>query len=172
MTVKSVAGLSVAILLGLSPATVSAAAERTSVAKLLFCATGSVGLRPIPPPPGFETDFAEAVVEINSSARLEGATVTRFSLTDRDGHVTSFARLVSIEDFNELRVPGQGSFAYYLRPPHAGGTQPWNGTLLGGMTQLRIRVSLPPNSFHDFRTCSLTFGPYATEGPTDGAWAS
>lgn len=32
--------------------------------KLLFCASGSVGLQPVPAPRGFENQFADAVVDV------------------------------------------------------------------------------------------------------------
>jgi hypothetical protein len=172
MTIQRITGMSFGIVFGLSAVALSSAAENTAAAKLLFCSSGTIGWQPISPPAGFESEFAEAVVEINNSTQIKDATVTRFSVFDQSQKETTFKRVVSIEDFNELHVPGQGSFAYYMHPPHAGGTQPWNGTLLSGMTQLRIRVSFARGPVGPIRRCSITFGPYVIDGPSDGMWST
>ena len=65
---------------------VKRAATKAS-ARALFCAYGGIGLRPVPTPPGFESEFAVAVVEINSPSKTMNVSVTDFVLLDRDGRV-------------------------------------------------------------------------------------
>ncbi|HEY0615915.1 MAG TPA: hypothetical protein VGC96_14790 [Candidatus Elarobacter sp.] len=164
------AALTLGVLVLSSAASASRAGEATARGKLLFCTSGPLGgYQPFPPPSDFESEFAIAVVEINAPGETGDAAVTQFSLFDRAGRETKLKRVVSVEDFNELHVPGNGNFAYYMHPPHSGGTQPWNGTLLAGMNQLRIRVSLPRGPYEVPQRCAVRFGRYLIEGPYDGS---
>jgi len=68
-------------------------------AKSLFCGYGSVGFMPDPLPPGFETQFAVAVVEIDSPSETRDAAVSGFVLFDEAGKTTESKRVVSVEVF-------------------------------------------------------------------------
>ena len=64
-------------------------AESAPTATLLFCAYGGVGTVPDPLPPGYETEFASIVVELdNPGSAIDGVTVLGASLlecvTERD----------------------------------------------------------------------------------------
>jgi hypothetical protein len=80
-------------------------------AKALFCAYGSVGLRPRQPPPEYELQFAVTVVEIDSPRDIANIVVSDFALFDRAGSVTRFRRVVQVEEFNRARIASEGSFA-------------------------------------------------------------
>jgi crossover junction endodeoxyribonuclease RusA len=75
-------GIAVVLLVVLASAGLSStsAALTQSAGKSLFCAHGSIGMRPSPLPPGFETQFAVAVVEIQSAMEVSNVDVTEFSL--------------------------------------------------------------------------------------------
>jgi hypothetical protein len=139
-------------------------------AKPLFCAYGSlVGFRPIPPPPRFESEFAVAVVEINSSKPYASVTVSDFTLFDQAGMAIKAKRVVSVEEFDEPKYPGLGRWAYYMNTAKNGHTRPWNGVLPAGRIRLRVRVAFaePPIAPVRFR---LTVGRHAIEGRVDGGW--
>jgi hypothetical protein len=147
---------------------VKRAATKAS-ARALFCAYGGIGLRPVPTPPGFESEFAVAVVEINSPSKTMNVSVTDFVLLDRDDKATKLKRVVKVEVFDEPPATTEGTFAYYLNSVRNSGTRPWNGTLPAGRIQLRVRVALveAPNDPVRFR---LTVGRYTIEGPVNGSW--
>ena len=132
--------------------------------KSLFCAFGGIGMTPIHPPPGFESEFAVAVVEINSPSETSNVAVSDFVLLDQAGKATKIKRVVEVEEFNRPRLPTEGIDAYYLNP---GGTRPWNGTLPVGRIRLRIKVALleVPDMPVRFR---LKIGQYTIEGPVNG----
>jgi hypothetical protein len=138
--------------------------------KLLFCAYGSIGLRPLHPPPGFETQFAVAVIEVNSSFDMPNAPEPDIMLFDQAGKPTKTNRVISVEVFDEPYVAGDGNFAYYLDTNPRGRTRSWNRTLPGGMIHLRVHVALATQDFLDFVRCRVTVGPYKVEGPVDGTW--
>jgi hypothetical protein len=146
-------------------------AEAAANAKSLFCAFGGVGITPIPRPPGFESEFAVAVVEINSSRQTANVAVSDFVLFDQDGRAaTKLKRVVKVEEFDALPHPAiDGLFAYYLDTASSA-NHPWNGTLPAGRIRLRIRVALvdapiaPPVRF------KLMIGGHVIEGPVDGDW--
>jgi hypothetical protein len=141
--------------------------------KLFFCAYGSIGVKPRPLPPGFETQFAVAVIEINGSfVDMTNAPAPDIMLFDQAGKVTKTKRVISVEVFDEPYVAGEGNFAYYLNTDPRGRTRSWNGTLPGGMIHLRVRVALATQDY--LRAvpgrCSVTLGPYKGEGQVDGEW--
>jgi hypothetical protein len=145
-------------------------AEAAANAKSLFCAFGSVGTTPIPRPPGFESEFAVAVVEINSPRKTANVAVSDFVLFDQEGRAMKLKRVVKVEEFDAPPHPAtEGLFAYYLNAGSSA-TQPWNGTLPAGRIRLRIRVALvdapiaPPVRF------KLMIGGHVIEGPVDGDW--
>lgn len=143
--------------------------QADSTGKALFCAHGSVEFTPIPRPPGFESQFAVAVVSIRSPHPVQHAAVTDFTLFDPHGNATLMKRVVSVEtvDVQQVPVASNGSFAHYLDSP---GT-PWDGSLPAGVIELRIRVALrnPPIAPVRFR---LRVGSVVVQGPVDGAWAT
>jgi hypothetical protein len=149
-----------------APAATTAA--RSSDVKPLFCAFGSVEFISLSPPPGFESEFAVVVVEINSPSETRNVAVSNFVLFDEAGRTTKLKRVVKVEEFDESRIATEGEFAYYLNTKSVG-TRRWNGTLPAGKIRLRIRVALikAPIAPVRFR---LTIGRYVIEGPVDGAW--
>jgi hypothetical protein len=142
------------------------AAITQSAGKSLFCAHGSIGMRPNPLPPGFETQFAVAVIEIQSSTEVTNAAVSEFSLFNKDGQETKLKRVVEVEELLRTLVAGERTQAYYL---NAGGTRPWDGRLPARTVQLRVRVALmeTPVSPVRFR---LVIGTSVIEGKVDGRW--
>jgi hypothetical protein len=159
-------------LLVLSACTIQPAAvqpaEADENAKSLFCAFGGVGLVPIQRPPGFESEFAVAVVEINSPRKTTHAAVSDFVLFDQAGRATKIKRVVSVEVFDETRVASEGLFAYYLNTT-SNATHPWDGTLPAGRIRLRVRVALVGVPVAPIRF-KLMIGRYVIEGPVDGSW--
>jgi hypothetical protein len=141
--------------------------------KLFFCAYGSVGWQPIHPPPGFENEFAVAVVEVNNERALPNAPAPDVTLLYQDGKTIGTKRVVSVEVFDEPFVPGEGSMGFYLATRRGGHTHPWNGTLPTGMVHLRVRVALAAqNGVPPPQLCRVRLGPYTVEGPWDGIWAT
>jgi hypothetical protein len=166
--------LPVVALLALSACTIKPAAvqpaEAEENAKSLFCAFGSVGgLVPIQRPPGFESEFAVAVVEINSLRKTTHVAVSDFVLFDQAGKATKLKRVVNVEVFDEPRVATEGLFAYYLNTTSASATHPWDGTLPAGRIRLRVRVALVEFPVAPVRF-KLTIERYVIEGPVDGSW--
>lgn len=143
-------------------------AEADQNAKPLFCAFGGIGLAPNPRPPGFESEFAVAVVEINSPRKSAHAAVSDFVLFDQAGKATKLKRVVSVDVFGETRVATEGTFAYYLNSASSA-THAWDGTIPTGRIRLRVRVALVgvPVAPVRFR---LTIGQHIIEGPVDGSW--
>jgi hypothetical protein len=152
------------------PAAAGSAAAKASV-KALLCVYGGVGLRPISPPPGpvFESEFAVAVVEINSPSETKKAAVTDFVLLDRTGKATKFKRVVKVEQFNGT-LASKDPFAYF-NPTYGDGSRPWNGAIPAGRIRLRVRVALldEPIAPVSFR---IVVGRYVIEGPVNGAWGT
>jgi hypothetical protein len=150
---------------------IGASTETEIAAKPLFCAYGSVGLVPASPPPGFESEFAVAVVEIKSSAATANVTVSDFALFDETGKATKAKRVIKVEEFDEPHDTNEGIMAYYLNTKTNGRTRLWNGVLPAGKIRLRIRVAFAeaPQAPVRFR---LTIGRQVVEGPVDGAWAT
>ena len=87
----------------------------------VFCTHGSIGLIPSSPPPGFESEFAVVVVQIDSPREIANAAVSEFALFDAAGKETKFNRVVAVEEFHRAHVATEGSFAHYL---NSGGTLP------------------------------------------------
>jgi hypothetical protein len=142
------------------------AAITQSAARSLFCAHGSIGMRPNPLPRGFETQFAIAVVEIQSPTEVSNVAVTEFSLFNKDGQETKLKRVIEVEEFARTSVAGEGSFAYYLNP---GGTRPWDGRLPARTVQLRVRAALLETPMQPVRF-RLVIGTNVIEGKVDGRW--
>jgi hypothetical protein len=158
------------ILLIFSTAAIATRAPTTNVdVKSLFCAYGSVGLIPAVPPPGFESQFAVAVVEINSSKETANVAVSDFVLFDREGQATKAMRVIEVEEFNEPHVTNEGVMAYYLKTVKNGGTRLWNSTLPAGTIRLRIRVAFAEAPANPVRF-RVIVGPHLIEGPVDGSW--
>lgn len=155
-----------------SAATKSEAESAT--AKSLFCAHGPYrGLTRNPPPPEFYSEFAVAVVEIDSPNETRNVSVSGFVLFDKTGKATKSKRVVSVEEFNRPRVATEGEFAYYLNPgDNPDDTRPWNGTLPAGKIRLRIRVELVKAPLTYPVRYRVRVGRRVIEGPVDGAWPS
>lgn len=147
-------------------AVVATGCEHANSAKSLFCAYGGIGTAPNPLPVGYETQFAVAVVEIDSPRETSKNAVTDFVLYDQGGAATRFKRIVEAEIFDRPRVASEGEFAYYVNP---GGTRPFSGTLPVGRIRIRVRVALEraPVAPVRFR---IVIGPHAVEGLVDGSW--
>jgi penicillin amidase len=137
--------------------------------KSLFCAHGGLGLVPNPLPSGYETEFAVAVVEIQTSAAMKNVAVSNFALYDASGKSTPMKRVLNVETFDEPAVSGEGSVAYYLNTADGSKSRPWDGTLSEGTAHLRVRVALPHDPGAPVRY-SLRLGPFAIGGPCDIAW--
>lgn len=136
-------------------------------ATALFCAYGSLGLRPNQLPADFETEFAIAVLEIRSPREVPNFTVSELTVTNQEGKVTKSKRVVQIEEF--VRVRGsEADLAYYLSTE---GARPWNGTLPRGTIRLRVRVALPEDPQLPVRF-RLLAGDTVVEGRVNGMWAS
>jgi hypothetical protein len=172
-----------AVILGTLLAGASGACSRTSPpaspvgaelsATMLFCAYGGVGIAPDPLPPGYDTQFAEIVIEVNNpGAALGGVTVASANLLDAQGvHAASMRRVDRFVVLPPLETPGPtlGTFAVYLNPK---GT-PFTGTLGPGRTQLRVRVSIDRDPSAVPAQCRITLGgpaPKVIEGKVDGSW--
>ena len=140
-----------------------------AAARSLFCAHGSIGMIPAPRPPGFESEFAVAVVEIDTSKVMENVAVTAFTLFDRAGKATTMKRLVKVETFDEPRRSGDGYVAYYLNTADGSRSKPWDGKLTVGKTRLRIRVALNgvPGAVVRY---TLNAGSYEISGPCTIEW--
>jgi len=135
----------------------------------LFCAHGGVGLVPDPLPSGYETQFAVAVVEIESPAIAKNVSISGFTLYDKTGVATKMKRVVKAETFDEPSVAGQGFAAYYLNTAGKSRSKPWDGTLPAGKTRLRVRVALENDPIAAVRY-TLDLGSYAISGPCDIEW--
>jgi hypothetical protein len=126
-------------------------------------------MKPISRPPGFESEFAVAVVEINSPSETKNTAVTDFVLLDRMGKVTKFKRVVDVEQFN-VTLATKDPFAY-LNPTHGDGSRPWNGAIPVGGIRLRVRVALveEPIAPVGFR---IVVARYVIEGRVNGEWGT
>jgi hypothetical protein len=158
-----VAALGAALLVPAQSA-VAANGLDASGGKALFCSFGGIGMQPSPLPPGFEAQFAVAVVEINRTREIRKAKVSDFVLFDQSGQATNFKRVVSVEVFDRPRLASEGDDAYYLNP---GNTQPWDGTLPAGRIYLRIKVALLSHPTLPVRF-RLVVGRQVIEGPING----
>jgi len=119
---------------------VGARAHAQSVrAESLFGAYGSAGLVPANPPTDFVSWFAVVVVEVESPVKSANVAVADFELIDQRGHAVKYERLISVEEFDRVRVAAEGECAYWTS---SGGTRPWDGTLPQGKIRLRVRVAL------------------------------
>jgi hypothetical protein len=141
----------------------------------LFCAFGGVGTTPDPLPPGFETNFAVIVIELqNSGPPINGVTVLDASMLDEAGAaIASLRRVDHFVVLTQLEAPGPtlGIFAVYLNPD---GT-PFTGSLPTGRTQLRVRFSLDHGPSGMPARCRVELGgigssPLVIEGTVDGSW--
>lgn len=140
---------------------------------MLFCAYGGVGMTPDPLPPGYETQFAEMVIEVNNPGpELAGVTVAAATMVGGQGATAASLRRVDrFVVLPELETPGPtlGTFAVYLNPK---GT-PFTGTLATGRTRLRVRMSIDRAPAEMPARCNLTLGgpaPKAIAGKVDGTW--
>ena len=138
--------------------------------KLFYCAYGSIAFQPHPLPPGFENQFAVAVIEVNSQD-AEPMPPASITLIDRAGRHINTKRLISVEVFDEPYIAGEGNGAYYLNHDPRGNSHPLSGSI-HGMTHLRLRVALDTQTESDALSgrCRVTFGRYMIEGPVDGIW--
>jgi hypothetical protein len=147
----------------------SMAQESKGQAALLFCTHGGIAWQPVPRPSGFESEFAVAVVEIESPRSASNVAVSGFALFDEAGHETKAKRIIKVEEFDETRIPTDGVFAYYLNPGRSPNTRTWNGTLPAGKIRLRVRVVLESGPGAPV-ICKVTVGHYVIEGPEQGEW--
>ncbi|MBI5533514.1 MAG: hypothetical protein HY898_12410 [Deltaproteobacteria bacterium] len=144
-------------------------------ATMLFCAYGGVGTVPDPLPPGYETDFASMVIEVdNPGSAISGVTVAGASLLDEHGAAAASLRRVDhFVVLPTLEKPGPklGIFAVYLNPE---GTA-FTGDLPTGRTKLRVRMSIARAPSALPARCRLNLGgvgasPLVIEGKVDGSW--
>jgi hypothetical protein len=158
-----------------APPAPSAPAASTLTGTALFCAYGGVGTTPDPLPPGYETEFAAIVVELdNAGPAIADVTVLAAALVDATGATTASLRRVDhIVVMPPLATPGPtlGTFAVYLNPE---GT-PFDGRLEPGRTRLRIRFSLDHAPTAMPARCRLELGapgpsPLVIDGGVDGSW--
>ncbi len=139
-----------------------------SKSKLLFCANGSIGQMPLQPPPALESQFAVAVVEIDSPRKLINAAVSDFVVFDQAQKATKLKRVVKVEEFDDYSSATQNDlFAHYM---DGAKTRPWDGTLPAGIIRLRVRVALVDDPMAYPGRCRLTVGPYVIEGSLNGSW--
>jgi hypothetical protein len=154
--------------------TTNAPSEASATLTPLFCAYGGVGIVPDPLPPGYETMFASAVVQIdNAGPPIAAVTLAGASLVDPAGGVlASLVRLDHLVVLPEIAPTGptMGSFAVYLNPE---GT-PFDGALPTGRTILRARFSIDrsPEVFPVRCRLELAGGraPMVSNGGLDGVW--
>jgi hypothetical protein len=102
--------------------TPTAVVATVTTATTLFCAYGGVGLIPDPLPPGYETEFAAIVVELdNPGAVIEGVSVRGAALLDGAGAPSASLRRVDhVVVLPEAPPdPSLGIFAVYLNPEGA-----------------------------------------------------
>lgn len=133
---------------------------------LLFCAYGSTNFIRR----GDESQFAVAVVEVNSQTPSKNVSVSNLELLSQAGTVTQMKRVISVEEFDAPpRDEKDGQFAYYI---HNTETRPWNGMLPAGTIRLRIRVSLDKDPRAELGRCRVTISEYKIEGPVSGTWAT
>jgi hypothetical protein len=140
----------------------------------LFCAYGGVGIVPDPLPPGYETQFATAVVQVDNPGPPVGPiTVASGTLVDENGAVV--ASLVRLDHFVVLpevepESATMGSFAVHLNPE---GT-PFGGTLPTGRTILRAHFSIDASPLAFPAHCRLELAgapvPLVSNGDLDGVW--
>jgi hypothetical protein len=155
-----------------APGTVPAIPSDT--AKMLFCSYGGISPMPLPPtPPGFESEFAEVVVEVDGTRFLSDVAVSQFSVLNSSKQaVMSLKRVISIERFIDAPPKSNWGYAtYYLSPELADERYKWNGTLPSGTVLLRVRMSVFFEGHESVgERCSLSIGPYQIEGPLDAVW--
>jgi hypothetical protein len=140
----------------------------------LFCAYGGVGIVPNPLPPGYDTQFAAIVVEVDNAtgAPVHDVSIARAALIGASGAELAGMRHVDhvvVLDRIEPTGPTMGTFAVYLNPEG----RPFDGTLPPGRTILRARVALDrdPTEFADH--CRLELGggaSVAVDLRNDGVW--
>jgi hypothetical protein len=133
---------------------------------VLACGYGGVGIRPVPLPPDFDTEFAIVVLEIQSSRTIPNVTVSEFSILSKDGSETGMKHVVRVDEVVDTPSNNEKASDYYI---FNGETRPWNGTLPAGRIRLRIRVALErgPIAPTLFR---LRLGTEVIEGKVGGAW--
>ena len=137
--------------------------------KLLFCAYG--GVRGITSLAESEDQFATAVVEVNNGRKVPNAPLPKITLLGDQGKFFDTIRVISVEVFDEPFEPGEGNGGFYLSSDPRGHTHAWDGTLPTGMVHLRVHVALPPQSrLPIMKSCRVSLGPYAVEGPVDEVW--
>lgn len=140
--------------------------------QMLYCEYGSVGPRPAVLPPDFESEFAVAVIEVNSSETFKHVPLPTVTLFDSAGTAIRTKRIISVEDFNEVYVRGDGNATFYAQTNPQGYSRPWDRNLPAGMVRLRVRVALATqsaiNAFHGH--CRVDLGPLRVEGPVDAEW--
>ena len=154
--------------------TPTAVVASVTTATTLFCAYGGVGLVPDPLPPGYETEFAAIVVELdNPGAAVEGVSVQGATLLDGAGTPNASLRRVDhVVVLSEAPAdPTDGIFAVFLNPEGA----PFTGTIPPGRTRLRVRFSLDRDPAALPALCHLELGgfgatPLVIEGNVDGSW--
>jgi hypothetical protein len=144
-------------------------------ARMLFCAFGGVGMVPASPPPGYESEFAVAVVEINSPGEDREVAVSGFDVLDPAGKVTPMKRVMRVERFTRSGSAGDpasglGWAAYYLNTDAAHPDGEWDGVLPAGDVRLRIRVALPRDPGAIGGRCRVRLGIYDIDGPSDAEW--
>src|SRR5262249_16696369 len=105
-------------------------------AKVLFSAHGSVGMRPLNPPPDHELSFAVAVVEIDSRTEIRNVSVSDFPLFDRAGAAMPVKRVIR-------RGAREGAAGATAALPHAARTARHRRTHRRGMADGSVSRSRP-----------------------------
>jgi hypothetical protein len=128
-------------------------------AKALSCGYQSVGLQSSSP--GFENDFAYALIEINSPSTIKAA-ITDFAVYNQDGNETTFKRVAEVDEV----LRGGTEECPRSISTNNDDLRVWNGTLPKGTIRLCVRAAFikAPDFVTRFR---LKIGPYIIQGPVD-----
>jgi hypothetical protein len=143
----------------------------------LFCAPGSIGLRPDPLPKDYDAEYVVAVVELdNAGDALSGVSITAVALLD--GANTPIAHMRRLQEAGTFAdgavmpaLTATGSWAFYADSP----VTPFTGVLPHGHTRLRVRAWLDGDG-HAATHARITIGDAGhkveIDAPMTGAFPS